>query len=263
MNKFITYFTVLVAIVSSAAYSASSVGPCAKQSPSHSVALVELYTSEGCSSCPPADRWISQKDGMGFTSDQLIRLSLHVDYWDQLGWKDNFARRTFSERQSNLASLANTRTVYTPEVFLNLRELRNWNSASRFKEAIQQVNAKPANADIRLEITGATSGQMLLQASFQLKPGVMAKQPNAIIALYENQLVSSVAAGENRGVTLHHDFVVREWIGPIELASGAAEYKKTVKIDREWNPKNVGVAAFIQDFATKEVFQATALPACI
>lgn len=262
MNKLLAYSTLIIANASSVAYPAPSAGQCAKQSPSHSVALVELYTSEGCSSCPPADRWISQIERTGYSIDELIRLSLHVDYWDQLGWKDNFARRTFSERQSNLASLANTRTVYTPEVFLNLRELRNWDSASRFKEAIQQVNAKPANADIRLEITGATSGQMLLQASFKLKPGVTAKQPNAIIALYENQLVSSVVAGENRGVTLHHDYVVREWIGPIEIAGGTAEYKKTVKIDRAWNPKNLGVAAFIQDFATQEVFQATALPVC-
>ena len=91
----------------------------------------------------------------------------------------------------------------------------------------------------------------------------MAKQSNVIIALYENRLVSSVSTGENRGVTLHHDYVVREWIGPIELASGVAEYKKAVKIDREWNPKKLGVASFIQDFATQKVLQATALPACI
>jgi hypothetical protein len=74
--------------------------------------------------------------------------------------------------------------------------------------------------------------------------------------------VNVIAAGENRGVTLHHDYVVREWIGPIEIAGGAAEYRKTVKIEPAWNSKNLGVAAFIQDFATQEVFQATALPVC-
>jgi hypothetical protein len=262
MNKLTAYSALVVATVSSVAYPAPSAGQCAKQSPSHAVALVELYTSEGCSSCPPADRWISQTATKGYSIDDLIRLSLHVDYWDQLGWKDNFASRKFSERQSNLAGLANSRTVYTPEVFLNLRELRSWDSTSRFQEAVRQINAKPANADIRLEITAATPTQFLLQASFKLKPGVTAKQPNAIIVLYENKLVNVVAAGENRGVTLHHDYVVREWIGPVEIAGGTAEYRKTVKIEPAWNSKNLGAAAFIQDFATQEVFQATALPVC-
>lgn len=262
MNIRLAYSILAFAAFSSTTYPASSAGQCAKQSPAHSVALVELYTSEGCSSCPPADRWISRPDSKGYGTDELIRLSLHVDYWDQLGWKDKFANRKFSERQRDLAGLAKNRVVYTPEVFLNLREMRSWGSASRFREAVRQINAKPANADIRLEITAATSEQMLIQASFQLKPGVAAKQPNAAIALYENKLVNAVMAGENRGVTLHHDYLVREWIGPIEIAGGAAKFRKTVKIDRAWNPKNLGVAAFVQDFATQEVFQATALPVC-
>ncbi len=262
MNKLRASSILALTIVSATAYPALSAGQCVKQSPPHSVALVELFTSEGCSSCPPADRWISQTDGNGYSTDELIRLSLHVDYWDQLGWKDKFASRKFSERQSNLAGLANTRTVYTPEVFLNLRELRSWDSASRFQEAVRQINAKPATADIRLEITTATSEQVLIQASFKLKSGATAKRPNAVIALYENKLVNVVVAGENRGVTLHHDYVVREWIGPLEIAGGVAEYKNTVKIDRAWNPKNLGAAAFIQDFATQEIFQATALPVC-
>jgi hypothetical protein len=262
MNRSIAYGALAFAIVSFPAYPAPSAGQCVKQSPSHAVALVELYTSEGCSSCPPADRWISQTATKGYGVDELIRLSLHVDYWDQLGWKDHFASRKFSERQSNLAGLANSRTVYTPEVFLNLRELRGWDSSSRFQEAIRQINAKPANADIRLEITAATSAQIMLQASFKLKPGVTAKQPNAIIALYENKLVNVVVAGENRGVTLHHDYVVREWIGPLEIVGGTVAYKKTVKIEPTWNSKNLGIAAFIQDFATQDVFQATALPFC-
>jgi hypothetical protein len=263
MNKLLAYPILALAAVSAPAHSGpSEEGQCIKQSPPHAVALVELYTSEGCSSCPPADRWISQTAGKGYGTDQLVRLSLHVDYWDQLGWKDRFGNRKFSERQSNLAGLAKTRLVYTPEVFVNLRELRGWDSASRFQDAVRQINAKPASADIRLEIAEATAAQMLIRAKFQIKSGVAAKQPNAVIALYENKLVNVVIAGENRGVTLHHDYVVREWIGPIPFAGGAAEYRKTVMIDRAWNPKNLGVAAFVQDFATQEVFQATALSLC-
>jgi hypothetical protein len=103
---------------------------------------------------------------------------------------------------------------------------------------------------------------MLIRTSFRLKPGTVAKQPNAVIALYENKLVSVVSAGENRGVTLHHDYVVREWMGPIAFAGGAAEYQKTIMIDRAWNPKNLGIAAFVQDLPTQQVLQAAALSIC-
>jgi hypothetical protein len=77
---------------------------------------------------------------------------LHVDYWDRLGWKDRFASARFSERQRALATLSHSRIVYTPGVFLNLREFRSWDSPSQLRQAVQAVNAKPASADIRLEL---------------------------------------------------------------------------------------------------------------
>ena len=145
-------FVIAVFACSVAAYASPlAAGECVKQSPQHRVALVELYTSEGCNSCPPADRWMSAIDRGGYTADQLIPLSMHVDYWDQLGWKDRYADRRFSERQSFLSSLAKSRVVYTPEVFVNLREFRNWDSAAQFKQALRQINAMPALADIHME----------------------------------------------------------------------------------------------------------------
>jgi hypothetical protein len=260
--KRLAYPILAFAAFSGPAHAAPSDGQCTKQSPAHSVALVELYTSEGCNSCPPADRWISQTAGKGYGADQWVPLSLHVDYWDRLGWKDKFGNPIFSARQRNLSDLARSRAVYTPEIFLNLREFRSWDSVSRFQDAVRQINAKPASADIRLEIAEATAAQMLIRTSFRLKPGTVAKQPNAVIALYENKLVSVVSAGENRGVTLHHDYVVREWMGPIAFAGGAAEYQKTIMIDRAWNPKNLGIAAFVQDLPTQQVLQAAALSIC-
>jgi hypothetical protein len=260
--KRLAYPILAFAAFSGPAHAAPSDGQCTKQSPAHSVALVELYTSEGCNSCPPADRWISQTARKGYGADQWVPLSLHVDYWDRLGWKDKFGNPIFSARQRNLSDLARSRAVYTPEIFLNLREFRSWDSVSRFHDAVRQINAKPASADIRLEIAEATAAQMLIRTSFRLKPGTVAKQPNAVIALYENKLVSAVSAGENRGVTLHHDYVVREWMGPIAFAGGAAEYQKTIMVDRAWNPKNLGIAAFVQDLPTQQVLQATALSIC-
>jgi len=254
--------SILAAIACSAAFPAAFAVPCVKESPPHSVALIELYTSEGCDSCPPAERWLSGIAPGGFGADQVIPLALHVDYWDRLGWKDRFSSARFSERQRALATLARSRTVYTPEVFLNLRELRGWGSATQFQQVIQDVNAKPALAQIRLELDPALSAQLQVKASFALKPGGAARQPQGFVALYENKLSTDVQAGENRGATLRHDFVVREWIGPIELVGGKAEYRSALALDPAWNPRNLGVAAFIQDFGSGEVLQATALPYC-
>ena len=247
---------VLAAIAAAAAIVAMpSAAQCARQSPPHAVALLELYTSEGCSSCPPADRWLS---GIQRT-DSVVPLALHVDYWDRLGWKDRFASARFSGRQNALARQAGSRAVYTPGVFLDLREFRGWGSA-RFDDAVRAINARSARADIRLELDPPSSAQLAVKADFRLKPGGPGLA-QAFVALYENRLSTEVKAGENRGVVLHHDFVVREWIGPIEVA-GRAELRRTLALETDWKTGDLGVAAFVQDPAAREVMQATALPLC-
>ena len=239
---------------------------CVKQSPEHTVALVELYSSEGCDSCPPADRWLATlQDGDQFP-DKLIPLALHVDYWDYLGWKDPFADARFGERQRVLSRLAGTSVVYTPEVFVNLRELRGWRSPAQFRENLQRVNAEPARASIGLEIGAAVDGRLPLQARFRIKPGATAEKPQAYVALYENKLATAVKSGENKGATLRHEHVVRQWIGPIAFSGAVgdlkAELKTTLAIERGANLKNLGIAAFVQDAGRRDVLQATALQVC-
>ena len=235
---------------------------CSKQSPPHTVALIELYTSEGCSSCPPADRWLSGIERSDARTDSVIALALHVDYWDQLGWKDRFADHRFTERQRALAAMAQNRFVYTPGVFLNLREWRGWGSAANFRQAVAKVNARPALADIRLELGAAAPRELALSASFKLKPGAVVKQPQAFVALYQNGLATEVRAGENRGATLRHDYVVRNWNGPIDLRSGSADLRIALPIGSDSGSGKLGVAAFVQDSASGELLQATALNAC-
>ena len=235
---------------------------CSKQSPAHSVALVELYTSEGCSSCPPADRWVSELGRSGLGVDEVVPRALHVDYWERLGWKDRFADRRFSERQRELADLAGRRVIYTPGVFLNLREFRGWDSDAQFRRAVKAVNSRPAGADIRLALDAGAPGQLPVSASFSVRSGTAPKRAQAFIALYESGLVTAVAAGENRGATLHHDNVVRKWIGPIDLKGGSAEHRSVLALDRGSNPRHLAVAAFVQDSASGQLLQATALPLC-
>lgn len=237
-----------------AGWTLSHANTCMKQSPAHAVALLELYTSEGCNSCPPADRWLSglAKDGPG--PDRLVPLAFHVDYWDRLGWKDRFAAARFSERQYALARQAGSRAVYTPGVFLNFQEFRGWGSA-RFGDAVRAVNARPARAEIRLELHSPSPAELAIEADFKATDG------RAFVALYENRLSTDVKAGENRGATLRHDYVVRDWFGPLEVR-GSAQFTRTLALQRDWKPADLGVAAFVQDGAGREVLQASALANC-
>src|SRR4029079_9042142 len=93
-------------------------GECKARSGAHTTALVELYTSEGCDSCPPADRWLAALASRGHGPDRLVPIALHVDYWDYIGWKDPYAKALFSSRQRKLAQVMRAKIVYTPQVLL-------------------------------------------------------------------------------------------------------------------------------------------------
>src|SRR5260370_21661608 len=128
---------------------------CSARSGERTTALVELYTSEGCSSCPPADRWLSQL-GKSYRSEQVVPLALHVDYWDYIGCKDPYAKREFSQRQRKLSQLQRVAPVYTPQVLVQGSDFRDW-AAPAFDRAMGRINAKPARARLELEILRATS----------------------------------------------------------------------------------------------------------
>src|SRR5205814_1853552 len=125
---------------------------CLARSGTQTAALVELYTSEGCSSCPPADRWLSNL-ARTYTPQRVIPLALHVDYWDYIGWKDPFARREFSQRQRRLSQLQRASFVYTPQVLVQGTDFRAW-GRPEFDRAIGRINARPARASLELQILG-------------------------------------------------------------------------------------------------------------
>jgi hypothetical protein len=231
---------------------------CSKQSPAHTIALLELYTSEGCNSCPPADKFVNGLHGAGLSPDQVVPLSLHVDYWDYTGWKDIFGRRAFTERQRWLSDLAGSRIIYTPEIFVAGRELRNWRGG--VAAAVQRINGQPARADIGIIVGKASNGNLPVGVSAKT-----AQRGHLFVALYENGIASDVKAGENRGMTLRHDYVVREWIGPLALSAGAQGNKamltRTLPIPSGAAAHKLGIAAFVQN-EQGEVLQTLALPVC-
>jgi hypothetical protein len=211
-------------------------------------ALVELYTSEGCSSCPPADRWLSSL-APNVTRDRIVPLSLHVDYWNYIGWADPFSDARFSQRQHARGG----ERIYTPEVFLDGEEV----SREAFGERVAKVTATPAMAKIRVE---ATVGEEAIDLAIRAARSDGKRDAQVFIAACENNLVSRVERGENRGSELRHDFVVRKWVGPVKMSGGEIEERLSVGVDRSWKRKDLGVVIFVEDLASGKVLQVVRLP---
>lgn len=245
------FVTLLLALLAAAAQAAPA---CMRQSPAYTVPLVELYTSEGCDSCPPADRYLSTLRG----SDAVV-LSMHVDYWNYLGWKDPFARRETGERQRALADLVGSRTIYTPELFAGGRELRGgpgrWDSA--LPQALARLRAQPARAGITLLLEAPRAAGLPVEARVRA-PGGGTLQ----LALVQNDLSVQVGAGENHGRLLHHDFVVRDWLAPVALpAEGDAVVRRSLMLPPGADRAKLAVVAFVQS-GDGQILQALQLPLC-
>lgn len=152
-------------------------------------AIVELYTSEGCSSCPPADRWLSSFKGRA----DVLALAFHVNYWDRLGWPDRFASTATTERQHLLQRASGAPYVYTPQVILNGRDLRDWRGTP-------VTRPRPSPVSLTLAREGGTVRATVAGPASQRLAGYW--------AVLEDGHVSRVRAGENAGETLAHDHVV-------------------------------------------------------
>jgi len=232
---------------------------CTAQSGATLVPLVELYTSEGCSSCPPADRWLSATFGGGDARRAAV-LAFHVDYWNDLGWKDRFSSATYTDRQHQAAAANRLSFVYTPQVVVQGLSVRDWQDDAG---AIDALRAQPATATIALAAT-RTGDVVTVDARAAL--AAAAKRPGArlYVALTSDGLESAVKAGENRGAKLHHDAVVRSLSdGAAVDTHGNAELATRLALPADGRaPKLV---AFVQDPARGDVLQSLVLPldACV
>ena len=158
--------------------------------------VVELYTSEGCDSCPPADRWLSALGGRA----GVVTLAFHVDYWDSRDWKDRFSQPKFTRRQNAALRASGARFAYTPQVVVDGRDQPGW---SRLPAAALLAN-RPATVDMAL--TQDADGLALALAPRAGAPSELA----GYLAVVDDGLQTRVDGGENRGATLHQDGVVRE-----------------------------------------------------
>ncbi len=224
---------------------------CITQSTSQTIPLLELYTSEGCSSCPPAELWLSS---LKEDTAKVIPLAFHVDYWDYIGWKDHYAKPEFSARQRKSAALGGASFVYTPQLILNGKDFRGVNTV-RFEQALDSIHAQTARAQLRLQAQ-TINGEIVLHASAQTLTPAEAKNAQVFIALYQNQLSSQVTAGENNGRTLKHDFVVRELWRGYHLQTN---FSKNITLANAWQKEDAGVVLFVQDMKSGEVWQSLQL----
>ena len=206
--------------------------------------VVELYTSEGCSSCPPADRWASTLKGRSDT----ITLAFHVSYWDKLGWPDRFASPAFTERQHQRAALAGSSYVYTPQVVVDGRDWRSWPSLPPRLSARAGTSASLA---LTLNQQGGT-----VTAHIDAAPGL--PQLSGYWAVLEDQHVSKVRAGENAGETLRHDHVVRLY-KPVASWGGASAQRATLEVSAGSSEHPRRAVFVVTEPTTQRPLQALAL----
>jgi hypothetical protein len=241
----------LASLIAAAAAAVAPAGTCFATSPTHQVALVELYTSQGCSSCPPADRWLGQLAARA-PRNRVVPIALHVDYWDYIGWKDPYARSEFTARQRALAAANGSRTVYTPGVFIQSQEFPPWSQADRFDEAVRIITSAAAAVRITLAATVA-AGEV--QAEVSAVALASAREPRLRLALVESGLATRVRAGENRGETLANDRVVRAWLGLLPLAP----LPQRIPLPSGADTRRLALVAIVED-ASGRVLQALELP---
>ena len=173
----------------------------------HLLPLLELYTSEGCSSCPPADRWLSS---LARAPIDAVPLAFHVDYWDDLGWKDRYASPAHTRRQQARVAEAGGRVVYTPQVMLGENVQVKWSDGPALARAATDAVLRPAGLQLELSAQRAARGLTVRLAGTRL-PG---EDWRVQFALYRDDVSSVVTAGENRELTLHHDRVATALHGP-------------------------------------------------
>ena len=215
-------------------------------------AVVELYTSEGCSSCPRADRWLEKLVTTPQQNLDLLALAFHVDYWDYLGWKDRFSNADYTKRQRVLGANNRQRTIYTPEFFVNGKEARG---SGNILNKIQQTNQQPASITLQLTVSREQSELVVaVQTPSELDNG---EPIHHRYLVYENKLSTDVKRGENSGKVLHHEQVVR-YMSPAQ--SLRTENQHRIAIDPAWQAENVGVAVLVTSVGAHRYLQAVHTP---
>lgn len=240
-----TVMTVAVAVgaVATAAVSTLAGRATAPREPGTPV-LVELFTSEGCSSCPPADallRHLHETQPVG--GADVIVLSEHVDYWNRQGWTDPFSSAAFTARQQDYVTRLGAESLYTPQAIVDGRAEVIGNDRPALTAAIRAAAARPKTP---LQVTAAADGAATIRVSVH---GVgLPARADVIVALAEDDLTVQVARGENAHKRLQHSGVVRRWtrVGRAEADGSVTLSHVAVQVDAGWQRRALRVVAIAQ-----------------
>jgi hypothetical protein len=217
--------------------------------------LVELFTSEGCSSCPPADFLLRRLQRDGVAGVDVIPLSFHVDYWNHLGWKDPFSSAAFSDRQQGYGLAFRIESVYTPQMVINGQAECLGSDAPRVVDLIRRAATGP-HAGVSVRARSDSAAAMLAIRVDALPPAPKGEIVDVVLAMAEDGLASSVAAGENAGRRLVHTGTVRRLVKIADIdRSKSAGYSADLKapIDPAWRRENVRAVVFVQERGSRRV----------
>jgi hypothetical protein len=227
--------------------------------------LVELFTSEGCSSCPPADELLTRlEQTQPVAGAEVIALSEHVDYWNRLGWTDPYSSAEFSKRQNDYASALETDEVYTPQMIVDGRVQFVGSNLNRAREAVN-VAARDSKAvvTVRLASEDQPAASITLAVRIDSLPERWkGDSAHVLLAITESGLRSNVASGENAGRHLTHSAVVRRLsrLGDIDpRESGAFAAQPVVRIEKMWKRDSLKAVVFVQDQSSLRVLGASAV----
>ncbi len=226
----------------------------------HAVVIVELFTSEGCSSCPPADKVLSRlvRD-QPMPGIQVLGLGEHVDYWDRLGWRDPFSSPIFSNRQSEYqAQVFHNGSVYTPQLVVDGQFEEIGSDVTAVRRAIAKAAHVP-KAAVSMAASPADAGHLRVQVQVEVPPEVTVRgKADVVIAVTQDHLATDVQHGENRGRKLTHSAVVRSLmaVGSLTPPSRTVATTVTVPVAAEWKTSDLRIIGFLQERESRRIIGA-------
>lgn len=210
------------------------------------VVLVELFTSQGCSSCPPADRLLTALGGED--AGRVVPLAFHVDFWNSQGWTDPFSSREWTFRQVAYERALGLSQPYTPQAVVDGGMEVLGSDAERLRAAIRSAGERPG---ARLAISASASpSKVAVTVDVERPDALRAQKLDLYVAVFETGLSTPVGRGENGGRTLQNDYVVRVLERAARLSKGDASpsrHTASLRLSKNWNAARLGVAAFVQD----------------
>jgi hypothetical protein len=227
--------------------------------PASTPVLVELFTSEGCSSCPPADALLSRLDKtQPVRGADIIALEEHVDYWDRLGWKDPFSSEAATARQGEYGEAFGGSQVYTPQMIVDGRAEFVGSSDTDALRAIRAASQAPKPV---IQLSWEAGDTLAIHIEPLTNAGQRDGQ-QLFLVVAENLLHSDVKRGENAGRALEHNGVVRQFLPLGKMDGASAGFSSTVAVHpaHEWNRANLRAVVFVQEHRSRHVLAVAAIP---